>query len=172
MAAMKPNENIRWASALSWKFTAAVCAVGIAGLLRDSWPGPVHGSRINLHAAFGSLLWLLAVAQFRHHLRDPASPDEVDRDPPWRQSSRTVYLALYVVFGAQQLIRAGVWLWNRVVSGSFYPAAVLQPAENLRDFLAYGIIVLVTIRVLAAMHSPALKRAAPHSALPHLQHYK
>jgi hypothetical protein len=38
-----------------------VCAVGIAGLVHDSWPSAVPWSWINLHVIFGVLLWIMGL---------------------------------------------------------------------------------------------------------------
>jgi cytochrome b561 len=134
-------------------------AVGIAGLLRDSWPGALYLPRINLHAIFGALLWILMVAQFRQaSLTGPAlcgaSVHELSRG-----LSRRVYLLLYVLFGASQLVRIAAILWNSGTQGGLHPA-ILTPPENLRDYLAYGVFALLTIHILAAMQYHALKRIA------------
>jgi type IV secretory pathway TrbD component len=161
VTAAKPFESSRRASTCS-RDSLLVCAVGIAVLVCDSWPNSNHGPRINLHAAFGTLLWLMAVAQFRLH----ALPDGRCRQP-----SRAVYFVLYVVFGAEQIIRMGASLWNHGSLGVSHPA-ILPPPENLRDILAYGILALLTIRVQAALYSPAFKRSDVVLSLPDLQHHK
>jgi hypothetical protein len=78
---------------------------------------------------------------------------------------------LYIVFGANQIIRFAVFLWNRGTSAVMHPA-IVQPPENLRDYLAYGIFALLTIRALAALHRHMLKRGALPSTLPDYQHHK
>jgi cytochrome b561 len=160
---MKPVDSIRRAPPRSWEFALLVCLAGIAALLRDSWPNaaPVQGN--NLHGAFGALLWVMAVAHFRQTAGSWGFQNETPFDQLCRRPSRMVYLVLYVVFGAQQVIRAGVLLWNRAAPAAAHPA-VLQPPENLRDFLAYGIIALLTIRGLAALYSPGVRRRPDLSA--------
>jgi hypothetical protein len=140
---MKSVDSIRRAPARSWEFALLVCLAGIAALVRDSWPNAAPVQNINLHGAFGALLWVMAVVHFRQ-----------------TAGYRMVYLVLYVVFGAQQLIRAGVLLWNRSAAGLAHPA-ILQPPENLRDLLVYGIIALATIRALSALYTGA---AIPESS--------
>ena len=170
MAAIRIIELSRRAHARSWDVTLLVCAVGIAGLVRDSWPGAVQGSWIHLHAVFGVLLWIMVVAQLQR-ARATGLMHGANFDSSCRQLSRAVYLLLYVLFGADQIIRAGVLLWNRETFGASHPA-VVQPPENLRDYLAYGVLALLTIRTLAALHRRALKRGALFSALPDYQHHE
>jgi hypothetical protein len=147
VAAMISIDSIRSARTRSWEFVLLVCAVGIAGLLCDTWPNAMQGHRIMLHGVFGVLLWVMAVAQFHQHARFVGLVGGADFGRLCRRPSRMVYLVLYVVFGAAQAIRAA----------AVHPA-ILPPPENLRDFLAYGVIALMTIRALAALHSRAGRR--------------
>jgi cytochrome b561 len=171
VAAIRIIEFSRRAHARSWDVALLVCAVGIAGLVRDSWPGAAQGSWIHLHAVFGLLLWIMVVAQFQQRARAPSLMHGVNFDASCRQLSRAVYLLLYVLFGADQIIRAGVLLWNGEAFGASHPA-IVQPPENLRDYLAYGVLALLTIRTLAALHRRTLKRGALFSALPNYQHHE
>jgi cytochrome b561 len=161
----------RSAHSQSWNFALAVCAVGIAGLARDSWPDLMQEPRINLHAVFGLLLWTKVVVQFRQRAGYLSLMHEADFDSLCRQLSREVYILLYIVFGANQIIGAGASFWNRSIWSVSHPA-IQQPPENLRDFLAYGIVALLTIRALAALHRHALKRVSQTSTLADLQHHK
>jgi cytochrome b561 len=141
-----------------------VCAVGIAGLVHDSWPSVVPRSSINLHAVFGLLLWIMVLTQFHQRASLSNLLHGADMHAVCRQLSRAVYLLLYVLFGVNQLIRAGVVLWNSGMHGASKPA-ILQPPENLRDYLAYGIVALITIHALAALQRHLLKRT-PQSRSP------
>ena len=171
MAANRFIELSRRAHARSWDVALLVCAVGIAGLLRDSWPGPVREPWIDLHAVFGILLWIMVVAQFQQRARVPSLTREANFDSSCRQLSRAVYLLLYVLFGADQIIRAGVPLWNGGTFGASHPA-IVRPPENLRDYLAYGILALLTIRALAALQRRTLARGALLSAFTDYQHHE
>jgi cytochrome b561 len=133
------------------------CAIGLAGLLRDSWPGALPLPGVNLHAIFGAMLWLMVVAQFcQENLGGPplyaAGVHEL-----CRRLSRRVYLLLYVLFGVSQLMRMAAIFWNGGTQGASHPA-ILPAPENLRDYLAYGVFALVTIHALAAVQCHALKR--------------
>ena len=143
----------------------AVGAVGVAAVLRDSWPILLHWPAINLHAAFGIMLWAMVVAGFlQAGFTAPLAGDEARNLS--RQLSRRVYLLLYAVFGAQQLLRLAANYGD--IAGKHAALALLAlPPENLRDFLAYGVVALLTIRALAAIsvrRPPALRmslRLAP-----------
>lgn len=170
MAAIRSIEPGRRAHARAWVFAFLVCTVGIAGLVLDSWPRPVQGPWINLHAVFGLLLWIMVVAQFRQ-ARSGSPVHGADFHSICRQSSRAVYFLLYILFGANQIIRFAVFLWNQGTFGAAHPA-IVQPPENLRDYLAYGIFALVTIRALTALHRHTLKRGGLPSTFPDYQHHK
>ena len=133
------------------------CAIGSAGLFQDSWPGALPLPGVNLHAIFGAMLWLMAVAQFcRASLGgEPLRADGAQQ--LCRRLSRRVYLLLYVLFGISQLVRMAAILWNRGTLGASHAAIVPSP-ENLRDYLAYGVFALLTIHALAVVQRHALKR--------------
>jgi cytochrome b561 len=158
------------AHARAWIFAFLVCTVGIAGLAHDSWPNSVQAPWINLHAVFGLLLWIMVVAQFRQACSGRLVHG-TDFHSICRQSSRAVYFLLYILFGANQIIRFAVFLWNRGTIGAMHPA-IVQPPENLRDYLAYGIFALLTIRALTALHRHLLKRGGLTSTFPDYQHHK
>jgi hypothetical protein len=137
MAAIKAGELRRG-------LTVLVCAVGVAGLILDSWPRPAHGTWINLHPLFGMLLWITVLVQ-------PRYAGEI------RQQSRAVFLLMYLLFGVSQLVRIGAWLWNSQARGTSH-LAILQPPANLRDYLAYGVLALLSIRVLGALRRVSVRR--------------
>lgn len=124
--------------------TVLVCAVGVAGLILDSWPRPAHGTWINLHPLFGMLLWVAVLVQVQQQ------PGKI------RQLSRAVFLLLYLLFGVSQIVRIGAWLWNSQAHGA--SLAILQPPENLRDYLAYGVLALLSIHVLGALRRIKVRR--------------
>jgi cytochrome b561 len=161
---MRSIESGRHARAHAWVFAFLVCTVGIIGLVLDSWPRSLQGPRINLHAVFGLLLWIMVIAQFRQACASRPVHEE-DLRLICRQSSRAVYFLLYILFGANQIILLAVLLWNRGTIGAMHPAIVQQP-ENLRDFLGYGIFALLTMRALAALHRHALERGGPAQRFP------
>ena len=114
----------------------------------------------NFHALFGLLLWMMVIVKFRQRARSSNLVHAADFCRLSRELSRTVYLLLYAVFGADQIIRA-----------ASHPAIPWSP-ENLRDFLVYGIIALLTIRVLAALYRFPPKRDDLSSTVADFQHHK
>ena len=151
----------RAARARRLSYVLPLYAIGIAGLLRDSWPGAPHLSGVNLHAIFGAMLWLIVVAQFCHANLAGLPLRAAGVHELCRRLSRRIYLLLYVLFGASQLVRIAAIFWNSGTQGALHPAILTSP-ENLRDYLAYGVFALLTIHVLAAMQRQALKRSVAH----------
>jgi cytochrome b561 len=148
LAAIKVVESR--ASACRLLLAFPFCVIGIAGLLRDSWPGAPPLPGINLHAIFGAMLWLMVVAQFcQANLAGEALRADGARQL-CRRLSRRVYLVLYVLFGVSQLVRMAAIFWNSGTQGASHPA-ILPTPENLRGYLAYGVFALLTLHALAAL---------------------
>lgn len=141
-----------------WRFACLVGIIGIAGVLRDMQPTLLHWPSINLHAAFGTMLWTMVVAQFlRASLAAPLTQELALNLS--RRLSRLVYLLLYVVFGAELVLRIAMSYTNLAAKHAMV-AAVSLPPENLRDYFAYGVIALLIVRALAALsvrRPPALQ---------------
>jgi cytochrome b561 len=157
VAAIKVVESgARAASARGLVFSLPLYAIGIAGLLRDSWPGASHLPGINLHAVFGVMLWIMVVAQYRDANLGGGPLRAAGLHALCRRLSRRIYLLLYVLFGISLLLRVAAILWNSGHTASH--AATLPSPENLRDYLAYGVFALLTIHVLAALQWQARKR--------------
>jgi hypothetical protein len=152
------ESGTRAAGARSLSPALALGVIGIAGLLRDSWPGAPHLPGVNLHAIFGVMLWLMVVAQYRHSNLAGAPLSGPGAHELCRRISRRIYLWLYILFGTSQLVRMAAILWNSGKQGATHPAILTSP-ENLRDYLAYGVFALLTIRILTALQCQALKRA-------------
>jgi hypothetical protein len=147
-------------------FALPICAIGVAGLLRDSWPTAPY-LPTGLHALFGVMLSLMVLAQFRQARRSALGPSGAYALR--RRLARGVFLQLYILFGVSQILRIAVILWNRGQSSAH--TAILLPPENLRDYLAYGVFALLTIQALAVLQRRALKRVtARRSMLADHQH--
>jgi cytochrome b561 len=153
--AVEPQARAASASRLS--FVPPLQAIGIAGLVQDSWPGAPYLPAVNLHAIFGALLWFLVVAQLRRASLGHPALNRAGLHELSRRLSRRVYLLLYLLFGSSLLVRIAAILWNSGTQGALHPA-ILQPPENLRDYLASGVFALLTIHVLSALQRRALKR--------------
>ena len=156
MAAIREVESdTRAISGCPLSFALPICAIGVAGQLRDSWPAALY-LPTGLHALFGVMLCLMVLAQFRQAHRFALGPNAAYA--LCRGLARGVFLQLYIVFGVSLVLRIAATLWNRGGSGAHM--AILQPPENLRDYLAYGVVALLTIQALAVVQRRALKRAA------------
>ena len=161
MAAIKEVESDERAiSGCPPWFALPICAIGVAGQLRDSWPMALHLPD-GLHALFGVMLSLMVLAQFRQAHRAAVGPSAVYA--LCRRLSRGVFLQLYILFGVSQILRIAVILWNRGQSSAHM--AIPPPPENLRDYLAYGVIALLTIQALAVLQRRALKRVTARGLL-------
>lgn len=115
-----------------------IAATGVAGLLADTRPAILPWAATSLQVTFGILLLSMVVVGFRSGNSDSPLSETAAR-ALCRRLSRGVYLVLYLVFGADQIVRAS---WN---------AAASQPPENLRGYFFYGLLALFTIRALAAL---------------------
>jgi cytochrome b561 len=111
----------------------------------------------------------MVIAKFQIRVRS-VGLQEADIRPFSRQLVRAVFLLLYVLFAASQLITLGVSWWNRGTLGALHPAVQLPP-ENLRDYLAYGVCALLAIHGLAALQRRRLRRSRA-SACPHRQDHE
>lgn len=102
------------------------------------------------------MLCLMVLAQFRQAQRSRPASGGADAHAFCRRLARGVFLQLYILFGLNQILRIAVILWNR--SPHVLHMAILPPPENMRDYLAYGVLALLTIHALAVLQRPALKR--------------
>jgi hypothetical protein len=124
LAKLGPGERSSGAIAL------LLCLAGVGGLIHDS-----------LHMIFGVLLWVAVITRFQRGSLLQHSTRDADLAAFSRQLSREVYVLLYLLVGANQIMG--------------------QPPENLRDYLAFGVVALVTIHVLARQRHAALYQGFP-----------
>jgi cytochrome b561 len=134
-----------------------VVLVGVLGLLPDSWLTGAVQSKTAFHALFGSLLCGLVVVRFRWWLKSspPASPLDIRRFT--RELSRMVYLVLYLVTGATEIINIIGARQDGILPAR--DLGLLKPTSDSEAFLICGLIALVSIRVLAFWSWRRLVRA-------------
>jgi hypothetical protein len=134
-----------------------VILVGVLGLLPDPWITGAVQSKTVFHALFGSLLCGLVVLRFRWWLKisPPAHPLDVRRFT--RRLSRMVYLVLYLVTGAMEIISIVGARQDGILPSR--DLALLKPSSDSEAFLICGLIALVWIRVLAFWSWRRLVRA-------------
>ncbi|HEY2145108.1 MAG TPA: hypothetical protein VGH12_03485 [Steroidobacteraceae bacterium] len=141
----------RRAPALGRLILALCCAAGVAGLLQDSWRGLNGAPWADFHLMFGLLLWLTVLVWFSERRNQACPLHTIELRDFRRHLSRVVYLLLYVLFGLNLLIIVGASVWDPRASH----ATMQDSGENLRDYLAYGLLALLTIHLLAALESRA-----------------
>jgi cytochrome b561 len=95
-------------------------------------------------ALFALLLAGLLVARFRWWLKYSPPVGTADIRLFSRQLTRTVYLVLYLIIGAKQVVSI---CGGYQAEGGAQNLGMLEPTSQV--FLVYGLIALVLIRVLA-----------------------
>jgi hypothetical protein len=122
-----------------------VVLFGVAGLLEDSWLKRLLGTWVNFHAMFGLLLWIFVAARFHRALKISPPSRRADIRGLIRELSRSIYLFLYLVIGIRQLVGISGCLWQ----GGAFTSRAFASDEDLQAIVAYGLIGLLLIRVLA-----------------------
>jgi cytochrome b561 len=120
----------------------SVLAVGLFGLLHDSWLIPLRHPG-SLHALFGALLLFFVAACFCQHVhRTPRMPP-ADIRAFSRRLSRTVYLLLYVLMFVDLIIG--------LLPGAPH-RAIAAPAVQFQSYLVSGAVAIAAIRALCALY--------------------
>src|SRR6202789_733664 len=86
--------------------------IGVLGLFGASWPRQMLESWINIHALFGLLLCGLVLSRCGWRVRHSPRMLPADIRELSRHLSRIVYLLLYVVIGARQVIGILNSVWH------------------------------------------------------------
>jgi cytochrome b561 len=129
------------------------CALVMLGSLMGAicflpgWPLGGEPSKVNIHVLFGLLLCGLVGVRFGWWLQHCRPRGTLDIRRFSRELSRMVYLILYLVIGAQQIIRIIGYLQedHHTTRG----ADLLGPPLDGQAFFLCGLSALVLIRVLA-----------------------
>ena len=166
----------RIAIGFHWVMALLVVAVGILGLLHDSWPRSTQAFWINIHALIGLTVWLLVMARFgwRSTHRPPDLPPEVGEFS--RRVSYVVHLLLYTLLFIIPIFGIVTFIWHgrvfdfglfRVDFGVPRNRAVFHPTENVHGYLAYALFALIGLHILGALwhhfvrHDAVLQRMWP-----------
>jgi cytochrome b561 len=131
--------------------------VGVFGLVHDSWLATALTSGSRLHVLFGLLLVGLVVARFYWWLKHSPPAQKADIRRFSRQLSRLVYLVLYLVIGAKQIIGIVNFMWHGGIldfgllldNDSAQDLGIYKSTADFRAILVCGLIALVLIRGLA-----------------------
>jgi len=133
-------------------------AIGVLGLPGASWPRQMLESWINIHALFGLLLCSLVFSRYQWSVTHSPRMLPSGIRQLSRHLSRIVYLLLYLVIGAREIIGILNSLWHGgAVDFNLFDARFRQGPDyegfNLHDdfhlFFASGLFALIFIRVLA-----------------------
>jgi superoxide oxidase len=164
------------AIALHWISVVLVVAVGVLGLLHDSWPKQSQSFWINIHALVGLLVWVLVVARFGWRRRHAPPPLPADIGTFSRRLSGLVHGSLYALLFSIPIIGMVTFIWHgrafdfglfRLDFGVRSNRAIFHPTEDIHGYLAYALFTLVGIHVLAALwhqfvrHDGVLSRMWP-----------
>jgi hypothetical protein len=101
-------------------------------------------SLYRLHALFGLLLCILVAMRFHGRWTRNTLTSQYDIRELSRELSRLVYLSMYVIIGLRQAVNLadGVWHHGTAEFGHLVDG-------DLQTVVAYGVVGLVFIRVLA-----------------------
>jgi cytochrome b561 len=164
------------AIALHWMSVALVIAVGVLGLLHDSWPKRTQASWINIHAQLGLILWVLVMVRFWWRARHAPPPLPTDVDELSRRLSACVHGLLYVLVFVIPILGIVTFIWHgrvfdfglfRLNFGVRSNRAIFHPAEDIHGYLAYTLFALAGLHALAALwhhfirHDGVLRRMWP-----------
>jgi hypothetical protein len=135
-----------------------VVTAGAAGLVAHSWLRTFVESWIDIHCLFASLLCAWVILRYRSGVRwSPGMPPNDVREL-FRRLSRSVYLVLYAVIAARQIILLASSIGHGgTISFSLFDerfgngpdSKVFDPKDDFQVFLASGLVVLAILRVMA-----------------------
>jgi len=123
----------------------AVLAVGLLGVLSDSWrQPPTRGA--GMHSVFGALLLLSVIANFTWQIGHAGFTNAAAIAAFARRLSRQVYLLLYILAGSKEI---QYFLVTTRAAGA--PDALADTMRVLQFYLGIGVLALAAIQILAAL---------------------
>jgi cytochrome b561 len=148
------------AIAFHWIMVVLIVAVGVLGLLHDSWPKGTQAFWINIHALTGLLVWVLVMARlwWRSTHPPPALPPECGELS--RRFSHPVHVLMYVLILVIPVLGIVTFIWHgRVFDFGLFKLdpgvrrnrAIFHPTEDIHGYLAYALFALIGLHVLAAL---------------------
>ena len=155
------------AIAFHWIMVLLIVAVGVLGLLHDSWSKQTQAFWINIHALFGLLVWVLAMARFWWRARHPPPnlPPSVGEFS--RRLSAGVHRLLYVLMFIIPIVGIVTFIWHgrafnfglfRLNIGIRPNRAIFHPTEDIHGYLAYALFALAGVHVMAALWHHFVRR--------------
>src|SRR5271165_4947552 len=143
-----------------WIMFLLVVAVGILGLLHDSWPKRTQAFWINVHAMFGLLLWSMLIARIWWRARHPPPSLPSGVSETSRRLSASMHWALYALMSITPIVGVITFIWHgrifdfglfRVDFGVASNRTVFRPTEDIHGYLAYVLFALAGAHAAAAL---------------------
>jgi hypothetical protein len=129
-------DGLAYAAIVQWSVALLTALVGLMGVVHNTWPRDFRGPEFRLPLAFGIGMACFIAMRFYWHARPPAQGSDT-RIRLTRPLSRLVYLTLFLLIGANQVLAV---LNNHALAAS---------ATRLQGYLFAGIVSLALIRILA-----------------------
>jgi hypothetical protein len=132
--------------------------IGTLGVLQDSWRSQAPLGWANMHTLFGAVLCVTVIAQFLWQIAHVSARSAQGALAYARRQSREVYCLLYCLVAIKEI---------QYLLGSVAPrggaATMADAMKGMQCYLVYGIVALVAIRVMAALHEfRAIDRSLQH----------
>ncbi len=137
-----------------------VVAVGVLGLLHDSWPRSTQSFWINVHALLGILLWLALMARLVWRIlhAPPALPVGLGVLPA--RFSGPVHWLLYALMFTTPILGFITFIYHartfdlgflQVNFGIRKNPAIFHPTEDVHGYLAYALFAVAGVHAVAAL---------------------
>lgn len=146
---------------LHWLIAALIVLAFGLGLTVDSFPKPMTGQIINLHALLGIAILLLTLARVGWRLSHRPPDLEATMSPLVRATTKAVHALLYALMilvpliGFPTLFYRGRGLDFGILQvAPFLPRTpeIYRPLTELHEYAAFGLIGLAAGHVLAALY--------------------
>ena len=155
------------AIALHWIMFALIVFVGGLGLLFEEIPRASRLFWINIHAICGLAILVLVAGRmiWRATHVPPDLPGEIGEFS--RRTSHAAHMLLYALMVVTPILGIVAFVWHaRVFDFGLFTVAfsipstrqVFHPAEDIHQYLAYGLLGLAGLHALAALWHHFVKR--------------
>jgi cytochrome b561 len=148
------------AIAFHWISVVLIVAVGVLGLLHDSWSNRTQAFWINIQALLGLLLWALVIARFLWRTRHAPPPLPSGIGKHTRRLAALVHGCLYTLMFVIPMFGIVTFIWHgrvfnfglfRLDPGVRSNRSIFHPTEDIHGYLAYALFALVALHVFAAL---------------------
>ncbi len=152
---------------LHWLIALMVFIMFALGLAFDSIPRAARLWWINLHTTFGLVFFALVLLRVFWRMGHAPPPLPAGSNPFVRKSSTVMHYLLYVLLIAIPIVGIVAYIWHARVFdfgifkldfGVTNTKSIYDPAEALHKYLAFSLIGLVAVHLLAALWHHFIKR--------------